>query len=78
MNLNSIFEDYFKEEIKNDSNEVIWDEEPVTFSEFLKSPEHMNFPSYSERQMDIMDFMFGDDPKKIFENEHSLAILALG
>lgn len=78
MDLNSIFEDYFKEEIKNDSNEVIWDEEPVTFSEFLKSPEHMNFPSYSERQMDIMDFMFGDDPKKIFENEHSLAILALG
>ena len=78
MDLNNIFDEYFKEEIKNDSNEVIWDEEPVTFSEFLKSPEHMNFPSYSERQMDIMDFMFGDDPKKIFENEHSLAILALG
>lgn len=78
MNLENIFNDYFKDEKLINSNEVIWDEEPVTFSEFLKSPEHMNFPSYSERQMDIMDFMFGDDPKKIFENEHSLAILALG
>lgn len=78
MNLNNIFEEYFQEQNIQNSNEVMWDEEPITFSEFLYSPEHMNFPPYSERQMDIMDFMFGDDPKKIFENEHSLCILALG
>lgn len=74
--LKSLFDDYFKED--NNSDEVLWDEEPITFKEFIHSPEHMNFPPYSDRQMDIMDFMFGDDPKKIFENEHSLAILALG
>ena len=78
MNLNNIFEDYFKEQNAKNSNEILWDEEPITFKEFLYSPEHMNFPPYSDRQMDIMDFMFGDDPKKIFENEHSLCILALG
>lgn len=75
--LKNLFTDYFKETINN-SDEVLWDEEPVTFKEFVHSPEHMNFPPYSDRQMDVMDFMFGDEPKKIFENEHSLAILALG
>lgn len=78
MNLENIFNDYFQEEKIQNSDEVLWDEEPITFKEFLYSPEHMNFPPYSDRQMDIMDFMFGDEPKKIFENEHSLAILALG
>ena len=78
MNLENIFDDYFKDEKLINSNEVIWDEEPITFKEFIYSPIHMNFPPYSERQMDVMDFMFGDDPKNIFENEHSLAILAFG
>lgn len=78
MDLNNIFEEYFQEQKSKNSNEILWDEDPVTFKEFLYSSEHMNFPPYSERQMDIMDFMFGDDPKKIFENEHSLCILALG
>ena len=78
MDLNNIFDEYFQEEKSKNSNEILWDEEPVTFQEFLYFPEHMNFPPYSDRQMDIMDFMFGDDPKKIFENEHSLCILALG
>lgn len=78
MNLNNIFDEYFKESDGSNPNEVLWDEEPITFKEFLESPEHMNFPSYSDRQMDVMDFMFGDEPKKIFENEHSLAILAFG
>lgn len=78
MNLNNIFDEYFKESAKQNPDEVIWEEEPITFKEFIRSPEHMNFPPYSERQLDVMDFMFGDEPKKIFENEHSLAILALG
>ena len=78
MNLNNIFDEYFQEQKVQNSDEIIWDEDPVTFKDFLYSPEHMNFPPYSERQMDIMDFMFGDDPKNIFENEHSMCILALG
>lgn len=75
--LKNLFSTYLNEKTSN-IDEVIWDEEPITFKEFIRSPEHMNFPPYSDRQMDVMDFMFGDDPKKIFENEHSLAVLALG
>ena len=75
--LKNLFSNYLSEKTSN-VDEVIWDEEPITFKEFICSPEHMNFPPYSDRQMDVMDFMFGDDPKKIFENEHSLAVLALG
>ena len=78
MNLENIFTDYFKDSDEYNSNEVVWDEEPITFKEFVHSPEHMNFPPLSERQMDVFDFMFGDDPKKIFENEHYLSILAWG
>ena len=78
MDLNKIFDNYFQEQETQNSDEILWDEEPITFKEFLESSEHMNFPSYSDRQMDVMDFMFGDEPKKIFENEHSLAILAFG
>ena len=78
MDLNKIFDNYFQEQEVKNSDETLWDEEPITFKEFLESSEHMNFPSYSDRQMDVMDFMFGDEPKKIFENEHSLAILAFG
>lgn len=78
MNLNNIFEDYFKDEQIKSSDEIIWEEDPITFKEFVQSPLHMNFPPLSERQMDVFDFMFGDDPKKIFENEHYLSILAWG
>lgn len=78
MNLNNIFEDYFKDEQIKSSDEIIWEEDPVTFKEFVQSPLHMNFPPLSERQMDVFDFMFGDDPKLIFENEHYLSILAWG
>lgn len=78
MNLENIFNDYFQEEKVKNSDEILWDEEPITFKEFVHSSDHMNFPSLSERQMDVFDFMFGDDPKKIFENEHYLSILAWG
>lgn len=78
MELNNIFEEYFKESDEQNPDEVIWEENPLTFKEFVHSPEHMNFPPLSERQMDVFDFMFGDDPKKIFENEHYLSILAWG
>lgn len=78
MDLNKIFDDYLQNQDIKNSNEVVWDEEPITFKEFLYSAEHMNFPPYSDRQMDVMDFMFGEEPKKIFENEHSLAVMAFG
>lgn len=78
MDLNNIFDEYFKESDEQNPDEVIWEETPLTFKEFVHSPEHMNFPPLSERQMDVFDFMFGDDPKKIFENEHYLSILAWG
>lgn len=78
MNIENIFKDYFNKQKLKNTDEVIWDEEPITFKEFISSSEHMNFPSLSERQMDVFDFMFGDDPKKIFENEHSLSVLAWG
>ncbi len=78
MDLNKLFDDYFEEQKEQNSDEVIWEEDPVTFKEFIASSEHMNFPPYSQRQLDVFDFMFGDEPKKIFENEHSLAVLAWG
>ena len=76
--LKSLFDEYFNEINPMSSEEPIWEEEPVSFREFVASPEHMNFPPLSERQMDVFDFMFGEDPKKIFENEHYLSILAWG
>ena len=78
MDLNKLFDDYFEEQKEQNSDEVVWEEDPVTFKEFIASSEHMNFPPYSQRQLDVFDFMFGDEPKKIFENEHSLAVLAWG
>lgn len=78
MDLNKLFDDYFEEQKEQNSDDVIWEEDPVTFEEFIGSAEHMNFPPYSQRQLDVFSFMFGDEPKKIFENEHSLAVLAWG
>lgn len=75
--LKDLFNTYLNEKTEN-SLEPIWEEEPVSFREFVQSPEHMNFPPLSERQMDVFDFMFGEDPKKIFENEHYLSVLAWG
>ena len=76
--LKDIFDEYLKQDETSTNSEPVWEEEPVSFREFVASPEHMNFPPLSERQMDVFDFMFGEDPKKIFENEHYLSILAWG
>ena len=60
---------------------IAWDEDPVSFKDFASSPTHMGFPTLSQRQMDAMEFMFGsegDDPRKMFENEHFLAVLDWG
>lgn len=59
------------------SNEV-WKEEPVTFREFVVSKEHMAFPKLSDRQYSPSDFMFGTNPKQIFDNGNSTCILVFG
>jgi len=57
---------------------VFWDENPVTFKQFITSPDHMGFPPYGDRQYQVADFVLGDDPKKIFSNDNSTAILEWG
>lgn len=58
-------------------NEV-WKEDPITFREFVTGKAFMAFPKLSERQYAPSDFMFGNDPKKIFDNGNTTAILAYG
>ena len=55
-----------------------WDHEPANFREFITGRDHMNFPSYSDRQYQVADFMLGEDPKRIFENGNKLAVLEWG
>lgn len=50
----------------------------LTFSDFCKSTEHMNFPTLSPRQSEVAEHMFGDDPKKIFDNNRHTAVLVFG
>lgn len=56
----------------------VWNEDPISFREFVVSKEHMNFPPLSERQYAPSDFIFGKDPKRIFDNDNTTAILAYG
>ena len=58
-------------------NEV-WKEDPISFREFVVSKDHMNFPPLSERQYAPFDFMFGNDPKKIFDNGNNTGVLCWG
>ncbi len=63
------------ESIKDD----IWEKEYVlSFEDFCKSPEHMNFPKLSERQRMVVDYLLGDDYKKVFENNRNIAVLVWG
>lgn len=73
--LNNFLEECKKEEVED---KVIWEEQPVTFKEFVTSKEHMNFPPYSERQLDGMNYLFGEEPKNSFDNGVSCAILEVG
>jgi len=75
MNLKSIFNDYFDD---NNDTSSEWIETPLSFRDFASSSEHMNFPTLSERQLDAMEFMFGESYEDVFSNEHYLAILAWG
>ncbi|MCM1260609.1 MAG: hypothetical protein NC222_06600 [Staphylococcus sp.] len=78
--LDRFFDNYLKE-IKDEENleqGVVWEEDPVTFEEFVKSKEHMAFPPYSERQLDAMNYLLGTDPKNTFNNGVSLGVLTWG
>ena len=66
------FEKYFKVDNK------VWSEEPITFREFVTAKEHMNFVPLSDRQFGASDFLFGSDPKKIFDNGNTTTILLWG
>lgn len=61
--------------IKNKNSDDIFKEKPVTFREFAASPEHMNFPTLTERQLRVADFMLGNDIYKMFDNKNCLAVL---
>jgi len=50
----------------------------LTFEEFVKDPNHMNFPTLSDRQKAVSDFMIGPDPKNAFDIGNYLSILAWG
>lgn len=72
---NSVLDDF--DSIFRIDNEV-WKEDPITFRDFVTNKDMMDFPKLSERQYAPSDFMFGNDPKKIFDNENTTAILAHG
>lgn len=50
----------------------------LTFPDFCSSADHMNFPPLSERQRRVAEYMFGSEPKKIFDNNRNTAILVWG
>jgi len=77
--LDNIFDDILN--VKEESNNLIeWEEEPVTFREFLTSKDHLDFPEYSDRQYEAITALFGDDPKNIFFSDTTafLCILIWG
>ncbi len=60
-------------------DELIWKFDKVlTFKDFCASPEHMNFPPLSPRQLRVAEFMFGEEPKKLFHTNRNLACLVWG
>lgn len=63
---------------EQESREVVWEEEPVSFEEFITSKEMMNFPPYSDRQLDAMNYLLGTEPKNTFNNGIALAVLCWG
>ena len=68
------------EEIKKKEETISnWETSKIlTFKDFVSSPEHMNFPMISERQLAVAEYMFGDDPKKMFDNGRHTCVLVWG
>lgn len=64
---------------KSVAQEAVWlTDNLLTFADFCESAEHMNFPPLSQRQKMVAEYMFGNDPKNIFDNNRNTAILAWG
>lgn len=78
LDLDKFFDEHIKSCSEVKSDKLIWLEEPVTFREFLSSRDHMAFPDYSERQYMIPDYLFGDNPKGMFENGKYMAVVEAG
>jgi len=78
--IDSISRKYIPEEKKQNEPDVIWENENelLTFEEFCVSSDHMNFSTLSARQLALPQFVFGIDPKKVFENGNYLGIWELG
>lgn len=74
--LDNIFNDILNVKEEND-NLIKWEEDPVTFREFLTSKEHLDFPEYSARQYDAIDALFGTEPKNTFFNDDACWLLLL-
>ena len=46
-----------------------WKYEPLTFKEFVESPEHFNHPGLTQRQYDAFSSLVGNNPKKVFSSD---------
>ena len=66
------------ERVESEKSELWTEKHILDFRDFCASPEHMNFPPLSPRQARIAEYMFGDDPKKIFENNRNMSVLSWG
>lgn len=61
------------------ADNLVWrDSNVLSFEQFCASPEHMNFPTLSPRQARVAQYMFGDNPKKIFDTNRNTAVLVWG
>lgn len=59
--------------------DTIWESEGMpSFEMFCSSPDHMNFPPLSKRQVLVSDYMFGSDPKTMLDNGRNTAVLVWG
>ncbi len=77
-NLSNLSEEKRKEIIA-EGGDSIWESENIlNFRDFIRSPEHMNFPELSDRQYAVSDYILGDDPKKMFDNNRNTAVLVWG
>jgi len=76
----SLFSSFDKNvEAKSNNLGIYWEENPVDIREFVTSDNHMGIPKgLSDAQYEPLEFLFGNDPKKIFENGNTTAVEELG
>lgn len=55
-----------------------FEEVPISVRDFLSSPMHMAFPSISERQLRLLEYMFGRTAENVFDNGRHLAVCCWG